>query len=119
MNHPLLTGRTFDVALVDEASQISTPAVLAPLLKARSFVLVGDHYQLSPLVTSPEAAAQGYGVSLFRRLSEAHPGAVVALRRCAALMPLVPCCGMSPCHHAACLVGWQACVVCRTCCLLD
>jgi DNA replication ATP-dependent helicase Dna2 len=112
MNHPLLTSRTFDVALVDEASQISTPAVLAPLLKARSFVLVGDHYQLSPLVTSPEAAAQGYGVSLFRQLSEAHPGAVVALRRCAGLlMPHVPCCGML----CTCLVGRQACV----CCLLE
>jgi hypothetical protein len=81
MGNTLLTGRTFDVALVDEASQISTPAVLAPLLRARAFVLVGDHYQLSPLVTSPQAAAQGYGASLFRRLSEAHPQAVVTLCR--------------------------------------
>ncbi|KAF5826217.1 AAA domain-containing protein [Dunaliella salina] len=48
---------------------------------ARSFVLVGDHYQLPPLVASPAALAGGYGESLFRRLSEAHPQAIVTLRR--------------------------------------
>lgn len=46
---------------------------LGPLLLARSFVLVGDHYQLPPLVTSPVAAAGGMGHSLFKRLCEAHP----------------------------------------------
>lgn len=51
------------------------PAALGPLLKARSFVLVGDHNQLPPLVTSKEAEAGGLGESLFKRLSEAHPQA--------------------------------------------
>eukprot|EP00983_Pelagomonas_calceolata_P133675 1161984-Pelagomonas_calceolata.AAC.6 len=54
-------------------SQVSLPASLGPLSMARSFVLVGDHYQLPPLVASPAALAGGYGESLFRRLSEAHP----------------------------------------------
>eukprot|EP00798_Chlamydomonas_sp_ICE-L_P015376 gene15376-21461_t len=71
--HSLLAHRTFDVCIVDEASQISVPAVLGPLMLARTFLLVGDHYQLNPLVTNPEAQRQGYGTSLFRRLSEAHP----------------------------------------------
>ena len=30
----------------------------------------GDHKQLPPVITSPEAQAQGLGVSLFERLSE-------------------------------------------------
>ena len=54
-------------------AQVSLPACLGPLAMARSFVLVGDHYQLPPLVVSPAALAGGYGESLFRRLSEAHP----------------------------------------------
>lgn len=49
------------------------PAALGPLLKARSFVLVGDHNQLPPLVTSRQAEAGGLGESLFKRLSDAHP----------------------------------------------
>ncbi len=49
------------------------PASLAPLLKARAFVLVGDHNQLPPLVTCKEAEAGGMGESLFKRLSDAHP----------------------------------------------
>lgn len=78
---PLLAGRSFDVAVVDEAGQVTLPAVLGPLMLARAFVLVGDHYQLSPLVVSARAAEGGLGASLFKRLCEAHPQAVVALRR--------------------------------------
>eukprot|EP00955_Chlamydomonas_euryale_P116560 366426-Chlamydomonas_euryale.AAC.24 len=79
--HALLARRTFDVVIVDEASQISLPSVLGPLLRARSFLLVGDHYQLAPLVTSQQAQDGGLGISLFRQLSEAAPQAVVTLRR--------------------------------------
>ena len=49
------------------------PASLGPLLKAGSFVLVGDHNQLPPLVTNKGAEAGGLGESLFKRLSDAHP----------------------------------------------
>jgi DNA replication ATP-dependent helicase Dna2 len=38
--------------------------------------LVGDHYQLPPLVLNTEAKELGMGVSLFKRLSEAHPQSV-------------------------------------------
>ena len=53
--------------------QMVLPASLGPLLKARSFVLVGDHNQLPPLVTNKDAEAGGLGESLFKRLSDAHP----------------------------------------------
>ena len=47
--------RTFDVCIIDEASQIPLPICLGPLRHAFSFVLVGDHYQLPPLVVSQKA----------------------------------------------------------------
>ena len=39
----------------------------------RAFTLVGDHYQLPPLVTSRAAEEGGLGVSLFKRLCDSHP----------------------------------------------
>lgn len=58
----------FDVAIVDEASQLTVPALLGVLRFARRFILVGDDKQLPPLVVSPEAAAEGLKESLFKRL---------------------------------------------------
>ena len=80
VRHPLFGKRNFDYCIVDEASQISVPAILGPLLYAARFILVGDHYQLPPLVVSKKAEAKGMAVSLFRQLSEAHPSASVALQ---------------------------------------
>ena len=61
------------MCIIDEAGQITLPAVLGALMKAQAFCLVGDHHQLPPLVQNPAAAKQGLGCSLFRRLCEAHP----------------------------------------------
>ena len=61
------------MCIVDEAGQITLPACIAPLLKARAFTLVGDHYQLPPLVQNKQAAEGGLADSLFLRLCEAHP----------------------------------------------
>ncbi|PIB00773.1 DNA replication ATP-dependent helicase/nuclease dna2 [Cercospora beticola] len=80
-NHALFHRRSFDVCIVDEASQITLPTILGPLLHARKFVLVGDHYQLPPLVQNKLALEGGLDISLFRQLSEAQPNAVAALGR--------------------------------------
>ncbi|KAK4506536.1 hypothetical protein PRZ48_000268 [Zasmidium cellare] len=91
-NHALFHRRTFDVCIVDEASQITLPTILGPLLYARKFVLVGDHFQLPPLVQNKAALEGGMDVSLFRQLSEEHGDAVAALgrqyRMCAEIMML-------------------------------
>ena len=50
-----------------------TIEVMCWLLVCRAFSLVGDHYQLPPLVTSRAAEEGGLGVSLFKGLCEAHP----------------------------------------------
>ena len=53
--HPVFVRRSFDYCIIDEASQITLPVSLGPLRFARVFVLVGDHYQLPPLVQSEQA----------------------------------------------------------------
>jgi DNA replication ATP-dependent helicase Dna2 len=69
----------FDWCVMDEAGQISQPAALGGMLLASKHLLVGDNYQLPPLVVSLEAQQQGMEVSMFKRLGEAHPNAVVSL----------------------------------------
>lgn len=79
INHQVFNERLFDYCIVDEASQITLPVCLGPIRMAKTFVLVGDHYQLPPLVQNREALEGGLDVSLFRLLCEQHPEAVVTL----------------------------------------
>ncbi|GAA5886249.1 hypothetical protein JCM6882_001581 [Rhodosporidiobolus microsporus] len=79
INEPVFTKRRFDVCIVDEASQVTLPTCLGPLRFADKFILVGDHNQLPPLVRNHTARKGGLDVSLFKRLSDAHPTAVVNL----------------------------------------
>src|SRR3989440_1387137 len=58
----------FDVAIIDEASQLTIPAILGALRLAKRFILVGDEKQLPPLVLSKEAAEKGLADSLFSYL---------------------------------------------------
>ena len=102
----LLVGQHFDVVIVDEAGQISQPAILGALMAADSFVLVGDHMQLPPLVQSEVAeqggalnveihaapcchscihltvssrSLSGYNISMLKRLADKHPSSVAQL----------------------------------------
>ncbi|KAI6025546.1 RNA dependent RNA polymerase-domain-containing protein [Pisolithus marmoratus] len=68
----------FDTVLIDEASQITEPCALIPLVKgSKRVVLVGDHVQLRPTV-KPMGKALEYDVSLMERLytAEPYPGTV-------------------------------------------
>ncbi|KAL1172800.1 hypothetical protein V6Z11_A05G373200 [Gossypium hirsutum] len=89
---PLLSGKKFDVCIIDEAGQTTLPVSLGPLMFSSTFVLVGDHYQLPPLIQSTEAREKGMGISLFCRLSEAHSHAIAPLqsqyRMCQSIMEL-------------------------------
>jgi len=63
----LLRTENFDVVIVDEASQLTEPATLVPLVKGCSrAMLVGDHVQLRATVQQ-NAILTGYDVSLFER----------------------------------------------------
>lgn len=79
ISHPVFNERTFDYCIVDEASQITLPICLGPIRMARTFVLVGDHNQLPPLVQNEEARVGGLDVSLFKLLSDTYPDSVVNL----------------------------------------
>lgn len=92
VNHPVFNERTFDYCIVDEASQITLPICLGPIRLAKTFVLVGDHNQLPPLVQNEEARVGGLDISLFKLLSDTHPESVVNLehqyRMCEDVMAL-------------------------------
>ncbi|CAH8522563.1 unnamed protein product [Schistosoma turkestanicum] len=81
--HAALTYQKFDVVLIDEASQLMFPTTLGPLLclteeqqpdsiNCCRFVLVGDPYQLPPLVRSQKARFGGLDQSLFSILLNHH-----------------------------------------------
>lgn len=80
----ILREQRFDVALVDEASQLTEPATLAAINRADRFVLVGDHHQLPPVVQSAGEKREreaDLSRSLFERLIGEHPEAGVMLDR--------------------------------------
>jgi DNA replication ATP-dependent helicase Dna2 len=79
INQPIFNARVFDYCIVDEASQITLPVCLGPIRMAKRFILVGDHFQLPPLVANKEAQQGGLDVSLFKMLSDAQPSSVVNL----------------------------------------
>ncbi|MFP8889086.1 AAA domain-containing protein [Natrialbaceae archaeon A-CW2] len=73
----VMSEQSFDVALVDEAAQLTEPGTYAATELADRFVLVGDHEQLPPVVR----ADTDLSTSLFERLVELHPDAGVMLDR--------------------------------------
>lgn len=84
---------TFDYCIIDEASQVSMPVSLGPLRFCDKFVLVGDHFQLPPLVNHPSPdVKKGLSQSLFKILADKHPQSVVELtyqyRMCEEIMML-------------------------------
>ena len=75
----LLGPRRFDLVVIDEACQSTEPGCWIPLLRGDRLVLAGDHCQLPPTVVSQDAAAEGFGISLFERLMN-HYGTGIARR---------------------------------------
>ena len=51
----LLLEKTFDVVVIDEATQATEPSCLIPLIKAKKLIMAGDHKQLPPTILNPEA----------------------------------------------------------------
>jgi DNA replication ATP-dependent helicase Dna2 len=72
-----LRSQSFDVAVVDEAGQLTEPGTLAALTLADRFVLVGDDEQLPPVVRAENDLQE----SLFERLNRTYPGAATLLER--------------------------------------
>jgi predicted DNA helicase len=68
----MLKGMTFDIAVIDEATQAVEPACLIPLLKTEKAVLAGDHRQLPPTILNFDAEREGLSVTMFERLLDLY-----------------------------------------------
>lgn len=72
-SHPVLKGRKYKTAFIDEAAQALEPACWIPMLRTQRVVFAGDHCQLPPTIKSAEAAKSGLAVTLFEKGIEKHP----------------------------------------------
>ena len=68
----ILKVEKFDFAVIDEATQSTEPSALIAVLKAKRFIMAGDHKQLPPTVLNEEAACRSFTKSLFERLLALH-----------------------------------------------
>lgn len=69
----LLEDMHFDWSIIDEAAQASMPSAFIPISKCNRFVLIGDHYQLPPVVLNQEAKQLGLDISLMDYLAGIYP----------------------------------------------
>jgi superfamily I DNA and/or RNA helicase len=75
--HYFLDDITFDVMIMDEASQVASFMSLLPLLKCKKFILVGDNRQIQPI--EEEEISKEMNLSIFNRLLELYPNASTLL----------------------------------------
>jgi len=71
---------SFDLAIVDEATQASIPATLVPYTCADKLILAGDHKQLPPY-KSTEAEERPIYVSLFEHMIETYDTGIQTMLR--------------------------------------
>lgn len=74
-SHPVMKGRKFKTAFIDEAGQALEPACWIPILRSQRIIFAGDHLQLPPTIKSAEAARQGLSKTLFEKGIERYPEA--------------------------------------------
>jgi DNA replication ATP-dependent helicase Dna2 len=67
-----LNNWEFDVALIDEAAQMSIPLAVSVMSKSDKFVFVGDHQQLDPIMPSGTGVSM-FSESIFSRLVRLYP----------------------------------------------
>ncbi|WP_339873489.1 DEAD/DEAH box helicase [Olleya marilimosa] len=67
-----LNNWEFDVALIDEAAQMSIPLAVSVMSKSKKFIFVGDHKQLDPIMPNGTGLSM-FSESIFRRLVRLYP----------------------------------------------
>lgn len=67
-----LDGWMFDVAIIDEASQLSIPLSIAAMCRTDKYIFVGDHKQLDPIIPK-SSNNEMYAESIFSRLARTYP----------------------------------------------
>lgn len=66
-----LNNWKFDVAIIDEASQLSIPLTFPVLAHSKKVIFVGDHKQLDPIV--PVSTNPLFSSSIFKKLADLYP----------------------------------------------
>ncbi|MEL7835104.1 IGHMBP2 family helicase [Fodinibius sp. Rm-B-1B1-1] len=69
----LLDNRSFDLVVIDEATQSTEPSCLIPITHGQKVIMAGDHRQLPPTVKNLKAANKGLKDTLFERLADSYP----------------------------------------------
>jgi len=63
-----LEEKSFDLCVIDEATQATEPSCLIPAVKAKKLVMAGDHKQLPPTILNEKAKDEGLDETMFERL---------------------------------------------------
>lgn len=70
-----LDGWSFDVAIIDEASQLSIPLSVAAMCRTGKYIFVGDHKQLDPIIPK-NSNNEMFAESIFGRLARIYPNEI-------------------------------------------
>ena len=70
-----LDGWEFDVAIIDEASQLSIPLSIAAMSRTGKYIFVGDHKQLDPIIPK-KSNNEMFAESIFSRLARIYPSEI-------------------------------------------
>lgn len=70
-----LDGWDFDVAIIDEASQLSIPLSVAAMCRTGKYIFVGDHKQLDPIIPK-NSNNEMFEESIFGRLARIYPNEI-------------------------------------------
>jgi superfamily I DNA and/or RNA helicase len=70
-----LDGWEFDVAIIDEASQLSIPLSIAVMCRTGKYIFVGDHKQLDPIIPK-NSTNEMFSESIFSRLARIYPNEI-------------------------------------------
>lgn len=73
-----LEGWQFDIAIIDEASQLSIPLAVSILSRIKKCIFVGDHKQLDPIIPK-ESKNEMFAESIFSRLARVYPNDIKLL----------------------------------------
>lgn len=67
-----LEGWAFDMAIIDEASQLSIPLAMAIMARVKKIIFVGDHKQLDPIIPK-KTNNEMFAESIFSRMARLYP----------------------------------------------
>lgn len=73
-----LNNWEFDIALIDEAAQMTIPLAVAVMSRSNKFIFVGDHQQLDPIMPSGTGTSM-FSESIFGKLVRLYPNDITLL----------------------------------------